>query len=236
MIESYKIENDIVTALDNLEGYVDYEYQDNVDEIFLQKNVIEKINTDIHNKKDDKKTKVFEFNLRFEKKNVIKYCILVTLLFVGMWAVILPKMPLLALAIALTSSVVSNGMIHLLNIPDKIKLQNQINADTLEIEELESLLEQEQTKLQELYNNKSKDKIIDNSDSFVEKNISRLDKINNLKELYRLCGYYAKKLIKYQEKGILRDKLDKSFTNEDLIIIENLIEEKCPQFVKSNKK
>ena len=83
-----------------------------------------------------------------------------------------------------------------------------------------------------IQNYKKDEKTVDKSSTFYEKNGIRLEKIDNLKKWYHICGYYSKKLIKYQEKGILRDKLNDSFSNEDLVIIENIIKEKGPQLVK----
>lgn len=235
MIQGYEIKNENVKAFDDDKGFINYKYQENIDDVFIQENIVNKIIDDITIKKLDKIQKEHGYNIRYSKKIQLISILSTTTLTTAICFIILYNIPLLALLFTLLISLSVNGILYLSALEPKNKLRNEINADTLEIEELEKLLEKEKTNLQELKNNKTKAKIIDKSNTFKERNKSRLEEIDNLKNLYRICGYYAKKLVKYQEKGILRDKMDDSFTEKDLVIIENVIKEKGPQLVKRKK-
>ena len=232
MIQDYEIKDENVKAYDDNKGFIDYEYQDNIDELFIQENVIEKLTMDIKNKKMDKIQNEHSYNIRYSKKSQLISILTTTVFCAAVYFIIMYNIPLLALTLTILTSLAGSGILYLIDLEPKNKLKNKIKADALEIEELEELLEKEKTNLQELKNSKTKDKIIDKSTTFKERNKSRLEEIDNLKNLYRICGYYAKKLVKHQEKGILKDKLDDSFTNEDMVIIENLIQEKGHQLIK----
>lgn len=232
MIEGYEIKDGKVKAnIDNID-IIEYDYQTNIDEIFIKENIIEKLVFDIFNKKCDKIQNIHKFNDNYSKKVLIHNLILTTTLFATIWFCVLPKMLIAALGASIASSLLINGVAFLLDIVPKNKLKKKINADTLEIEQLEEMLQKEKKKLEELKNNKSKDILLDKSNSFKENSNNKLKEIERLKNIYRICGYYAKELVKYQEKGILREKMDESFTNEDLNIIENIIREKGPQLTK----
>ena len=232
MIESYEIKDGKVKAnIDNMD-IKEYEYQSNIDEIFIKENIIEKLTLDIFNKKYDKIQSINKFNNYYSKKTYIYNFVLTTTLFSTIWFVIFYKLLLVALGAALASSLFINGIAYLLDIVPKNKLKNKIKADTLEIEKLEEILTQEKQKLKELKNNKSNEIFIDKSNTFKENCNNRLKEIDKLKNIYRICGYYAKELQKYQEKGILREKMDESFSNEDLNMIENIIKENNKQLIK----
>jgi len=235
MIQGYEIKDDNVKAFDDNKGFVDYNYQENIDDIFIQENVVEKIICDIKNKKIEKKQKEHSYNERYGKKFQIITILTIITVSLVFSSLLFYQIPLLALFAAILTSLVITGVLYLSELEVKKALINDIKADTLEIEGLEELLEKKKTNLQELKNNKTNDKLIDKSITFKERNKSRLEEIDNLKNLYRICGYYAKKLVKYQEKGILREKIDDSFDDKDLVIIESIIKEKGPTLLKSKK-
>lgn len=232
MIQDYKIKNGNILIYDDKKGFINCEYQDNIDEILIQENVIEKLIEDINKTKFDKIQDELHFNNNYSKKSKLITAIFNSSISLILSFLVFYSVPLFALILATLASIITNGVLFLADLEPKIELKNKINASTVEVEQLEKLLEKEQEKLNFLKNNKQKSKLVNKPHTFKERNKERLEEIDNLKELYRMCGYYAKKLLRYQEKGILKDKVDKSYTDDDLIIIENIIKEKGPQLVK----
>lgn len=232
MKQDYRIENEKIIVYDDIKGFLDYEYQNNIDKILIQENIVEKLNVDIYTKKMDKIQKESHFKIRYNKKVRIIEIIVSTSILALFSFGILHNFPLAAIIFTIIPSLLMNGSSYLYDLIPMNNLKKEINADTLSIEELEKLLKKEEKVLDELKNNK--EKTINNQNySFDKKeNNKRLEEIDNLKKIYYTCGYYAKKLMKYQKKDILKDKLCDDFNNEELDIIENIIKEKGPQLVK----
>lgn len=232
MIQDYEINNGKVTAYDNNKGFITYECQNNIEDILIQENVIEKITDDITAIKINQEEKETHLNNKFNKKRNIISIILGNIFIIALCFVTFYNVASLAITLSIIGSIIFNGGLFLLDLESKNELKNKINSNTLQIEQLEELLEEEKIKLKELKLDNKNDNYFGKSSDFKEKNKTKLEKIDELKNIYRICGYYAKNLIKYQEKGILKDKLDDSFTNEELSMIENLVIKKCPQLIK----
>lgn len=69
--------------------------------------------------------------------------------------------------------------------------------------------------------------------SIKEKQIKELkEKYNRLKELYYSTGYNMLDLYKYKNNGTLSKKLNKDYTENEIKIIENILEEKAKVLTK----
>lgn len=58
------------------------------------------------------------------------------------------------------------------------------------------------------------------------------EKYNRLKELYYSTGYNMLDLYKYKNNGTLSKKLNKDYTENEIKIIENILEEKAKVLTK----
>lgn len=235
MIQDYELINGRIIVCDDKVGFKTYENQSNIDEVLITENSIEKLNELITKAKFDKIEKQHKLNIKFNKKEILSSAIMSTLIFAILSCTILYFTPLVSIIITILGTAYFNFLLYHVDFDTKKSLKNEINAHTLEIEQLEKLLKDEEKRLEKLKNKKTEFCMTDKNLTFKERNTERLQKIDELKRLYKYCGYFAKKLIKYQQKGILKDKLDDSFSTNELAIIENLVKEKCPQLVKRKK-
>lgn len=224
MIQDYELINGRIIVWDDKVGFKTYENQSNIDEVLITENSIEKLNELITKAKFDKIQKQHKLNINFNKKEILSSTIISALMFAILSFTILYFNPLVSIIIIVLGTTYFNFLLYHVNFDTKKSLKNEINAHTLEIEQLEKLK-----------NKKTEFCITDKNLTFKERNTERLQRIDELKRLYKYCGYFAKKLVKYQEKGILKDKLNDSFSNDELAIIENLVTEKCKQLIKRKK-
>ena len=117
-------------------------------------------------------------------------------------------------------SIINNtvGLIYSKMIQKKLKM---LMAKSIELEYVENcrneIKEYEYSKIFE------KDNL-----SIKEKQIKELkEKYNRLKELYYSTGYNMLDLNKYKNNGTLSKKLNKDYTENEIKIIENILEEKA---------
>lgn len=115
------------------------------------------------------------------------------------------------------------GLIYSKMIQKKLKM---LMAKSIELEYVENcrneIKEYEYSKIFE------KDNL-----SIKEKQIKELkEKYNRLKELYYSTGYNMLDLYKYKNNGTLSKKLNKDYTENEIKIIENILEEKAKVLTK----
>lgn len=122
-------------------------------------------------------------------------------------------------------SIINNtvGLIYSKMIQKKLKM---LMAKSIELEYVENcrneIKEYEYSKIFE------KDNL-----SIKEKQIKELkEKYNRLKELYYSTGYNMIDLYKYKNNGTLSKKLNKDYTENEIKIIENILEEKAKVLTK----
>ena len=122
-------------------------------------------------------------------------------------------------------SIINNtvGLIYGKMIQKKLKM---LMAKSIELEYVENcrneIKEYEYSKIFE------KDNL-----SIKEKQIKELkEKYNRLKELYYSTGYNILDLYKYKNNGTLSKKLNKDYTENEIKIIENILEEKAKVLTK----
>ena len=114
MIQDYEIKNENVKAFDDNKGFIDYKYQDNIDDILIQENVVNKIIDDITNIKLDKILNEQSFNIRYNKTFQLISILNTTFLCAGICFILFYKIPLFALTLTILSSLGGNGILYLL--------------------------------------------------------------------------------------------------------------------------
>ena len=122
-------------------------------------------------------------------------------------------------------SIINNtvGLIYSKMIQKKLKV---LMAKSIELEYVENC----RNEIKEYEYSKIFDK--DNL-SIKEKQIKELkEKYNRLKELYYSTGYNIIDLNKYKNNGTLSKKLNKNYTENEIKIIENILEEKAKVLTK----
>ena len=122
-------------------------------------------------------------------------------------------------------SIINNtvGLIYSKMIQNKLKT---LMAKSIELEYVENC----RNEIKEYEYSKIFDK--DNL-SIKEKQIKELkEKYNRLKELYYSTGYNMIDLNKYKNNGTLSKKLNKDYTENEIKIIENILEEKAKVLTK----
>lgn len=122
-------------------------------------------------------------------------------------------------------SIINNtvGLIYSKMIEKKLKM---LMAKSIELEYVENC----RNEIKEYEYSKIFDK--DNL-SIKEKQIKELkEKYNRLKELYYSTGYNMIDLNKYKNNGTLSKKLNKDYTENEIKIIENILEEKAKVLTK----
>lgn len=122
-------------------------------------------------------------------------------------------------------SIINNtvGLIYSKMIQKKLKM---LMAKSIELEYVENC----RNEIKEYEYSKTFDK--DNL-SIKEKQIKELkEKYNRLKELYYSTGYNMLDLNKYKNNGTLSKKLNKDYTENEIKIIENILEEKAKVLTK----
>lgn len=122
-------------------------------------------------------------------------------------------------------SIINNtvGLIYSKMIQKKLKM---LMAKSIELEYVENC----RNEIKEYEYSKIFDK--DNL-SIKEKQIKELkEKYNRLKELYYSTGYNMIDLNKYKNNGTLSKKLNKNYTENEIKIIENILEEKAKVLTK----
>lgn len=241
MNKAYNFINDKAIVIDENGNCTQTEYYDNLHNVLVEENLIETIEKEIENLKDQKT------NIN-SSKSIKKYIPLASIL-VFLTILILPmfiggnsifinsifgKVNLLSftkiflgtffIPIALTYDYMIYSAIN-----QKIKTSTSIDY---KIDYLNKKLVEERQKLDELKNNKINTEK-DSTLKFAKVNdVEKLKQLKHYLELYGYLGYDTKKLYKYLEKGNLEKKLSKYCDNEDIELAKIFLEEKGPKLVK----
>lgn len=228
MITEYKKIYDKIIAHDDKKGIIKFEYQDNINEILNQKNVVEELENMIcglKNKKDFIEKYKDNFNMMiFDENYGIKGIALIFLAFiivlfaymlgVGVWGNFfrIVSIPVLLSAfptIIFQYKKYKNDMeLNLINVDEQIK-------------EFEETLEKEKELLVTLKNNNSKNnKDISNTKHIIDN--TKNNKLINIQKQKHLYETYRKWCSKIQEKKDLNFLIDSYINSEDLEIIKEM--------------
>jgi len=207
------------------------DYYDNIEEILIQENVIEQIENEIE--KIEQEMKYSSINKKFDKILVISSIIITIIFTLG-----LALSNTLSTGISFIESLISCYMAPILGgiITTYIYLirknDQKINkAQKIQIELLEKRLEEEKNKLnsiKKINNNEIKEEF------YVEKIFDKkvLEQLKKEIQLYYTCAYNENKFNKYYQNNQLQEKLENKYTDDEIELIEEYLEEKSKQLTK----
>lgn len=236
MIQDYEIKNGIVEAYDDSLGVINYELQDNIDEILIQENIVEQINKDLdssHTNISNLNDKIDNYNIKLEKlKKILYICLSITLFGFSFGLVINLIGSLIIALMGIIGGIISGWKMN--DVESEIKhLKKQITGLQLREEQLNNLLSIQKEKLNNLKSNKTNNTNVIKNKNFKSESKRKLDDIIHLKDLYYTIGYYINELKKYYVEGTLRKNLEPTvFSDKDLAIIEGIIIKKGHQLIK----
>ena len=210
------------------------QYQDNIEEILYEENVIESIG----NKRNELIYKKARINLKLKKKtNKVFRIILILSSIIS--AVIIPQTMISTTALLgvfhvkdvvtialLIASIAFNVFDVVSEKKEKENLRKETSAITCELEFLYKQLDKEKEKLEELNNNKTKENI---PEGLKISKINDRDLLENIKhnlELHYNLGYNLEKYYKYLEDGILEEKINEEYSQSDVDNAIEFLEEK----------
>ena len=210
------------------------QYQDNIEEILYEENVIESIG----NKRNELIYKKARINLKLKKKtNKVFRIILILSSIIS--AVIIPQTMISTTALLgvfhvkdvvtialLIASIAFNVFDVVSEKKEKENLRKETSAITCELEFLYKQLDKEKEKLEELNNNKTKENI---PEGLKISKINDRDLLENIKhnlELHYNLGYNLEQYYKYLEDGILEEKINEEYSQSDVDNAIEFLEEK----------
>lgn len=215
------------------------EYTDKIDEILVEENIIETLESDlfkVRNKyrKEKNREKSIKsskwFNLAMLITPIVAFQLTFRLLLgPGAAETMMEMHPLLTpfvKGIAVFFSITFGGAGFLTSFIDGINNQEKIRGLESEEKALERTLEEEKEKLKKL--NEEKQKQI-SSEKFFEKEVDDLEILRDMRDyigLYYDCGVNRKRYEKYYQEGTLEKKLSKHYTKEGIELIKEWLEEK----------
>lgn len=234
MITEYKYVNGKVVAIDDNAGLKEYEYQDNIDELLKQENIIEDIDNNLK-------------GLYFQKKCLEKYNNDFTVFFAneGFIPAIVYFLVTMGMFVLYTGVPILSGNIILKNvilawtlaiIPatlfqfKKHRKANELRLINLDaqIKEFEENLENEKQKLNELRENKKTKNISENTtDVTLYIDNSKIETLLNTKNSKRLYEYYRENCLKIKrmsENKELNVKLEDEFTPDEISRLNEMSE------------
>ena len=210
------------------------QYQDNIEEVLYQENVIESIK----NKRKELIYKKAEINLKLKKKsNNFFRTILISSSIIS--AVIIPQTMLNTAAligafqakdvvtIALLIAAITFNVCDIASEKkEKENLKNETSAITCELEFLYKQLVKEKEKLEELNNNKTKENMPEGLKISEINDRNLLESIKHNLELHYNLGYNLEKYYEYLEDGILEEKINEEYSQSDVEDAIEFLEEK----------
>lgn len=228
MINEYQCVNGKIVALDDKKGLKVYDYQDNIDSLLKQENIIENISENIEQLKKEKENILEEKNVdglslitnpRYCGKAFI--CLIVAFLIVfgdicfgtNSW---LLKIPALISALSFVPTFCNQYKKYMKDIDLK-----SLNID-LQLNELKEVLEEENQKLKQLKKDNTSSKIIDNESSISIDNskIDTISKIENRKKIYQ---FYRDNLIEIQKASEIK-RIENAFPRNNFIELKEISE------------
>ena len=210
------------------------QYQDNIEEILYEENVIESIG----NKRNELIHKKARINLKLKKKtNKVFRIILILSSIIS--AVIIPQTMLNTAAligafqakdvvtIALLIAAITFNVCDIASEKkEKENLKNETSAITCELEFLYKQLVKEKEKLEELNNNKTKENMPEGLKISEINDRNLLESIKHNLELHYNLGYNLEKYYEYLEDGILEEKINEEYSQSDVEDAIEFLEEK----------
>lgn len=226
MITEYKYVNGKIVAIDDNVGLKEYEYQDNIDELLKQENIVEDIDNNLkrlYNLKKYLEKYKNNFIVFFADEGVVPSIaqFLVTMVMMILYT----EVPALAGNIILKNVILAwiFAMIPTTLFQfKKYKKANELRLINLDeqIKEFEEKLENEKQKLNELRENKRAENISKNTTNetlYIDNSkIENFSNIKNRKRLYEYYREYCFKIKRMSEKRELNVMLEDEFTPEEI--------------------
>lgn len=199
------------------------DYRDNIDQVLITENIIEQM--ELEYQKLTEKLSKYSFNISFKKLTksifVLSSIPIILIVFPLIFGFInLTEVPLLGYIGAIgMPSVLSLFLTYQYN-----KNKNTKNAIEAQINFLKQNLSSESQKLNKLKKEKTKENEV--IQVYVSKrvdDICELKRLRNLLLMFYNYGYYFDKYQKHMEKGRLFTKLNKQYSEEEISIFEENI-------------
>ena len=212
MNKEYICEGSYAVVTDEFGDKKQMEYSENIEEILVQENLIEQMEIEL-------RTIIYarRHNNNISFKLLTKS--LIVLLAIPLILVIFPlilgfiNLNMISL-IELLSGILIPGYLGFFLIYEYNNTNKTNKGYENQIEFLKKQISLEQEKLNELKQNKAKKQKV-----AVSKRVNDIEELKKLKELllvYYNCGYYSDRYSKYLERGKLRTKLSKTFSEEQI--------------------
>ena len=228
----YKINKNKVIVSDDKLGKINYDYQDNLDDILIEENLIEEISKEIKISNEKLISAQTTLLTKFKKGKFLPLYVIEFIIPLIISGALLFNNSILIAMFILASSLSLMCITKVIELFDRLHLKNEINSLTLTIEELNKNLTFEKSKLKKLKRNKKNINNIEDVKVFELKNNHKLKKIRERINLYKMCGYCMEDLMKYQQSGTLRKRFEEDYTEEQLSEIEKIINEHGKKLVK----
>lgn len=244
MNKSYTYLDGKVIVIDDNNHQVLKEYQDNIDEILKEENIVERMKNEIkflNNKYDNlkniKNKKFFPYFTPFMIGTVYLFSFIFFNLMGHSDKIVESIFGEMQMDTLMTNFIVCYMLIPTIGI-DLLGFKNfkdkkkEFCATESKLEFLNKQIKEEEKKLSILKENKSREK---ENKEFRNVAISDKEKLQTLKYyllMYEDLGKNFDKYSKYYEKGILEDKLKSKFYSDDISYAKDYIEEKQKVMVK----
>jgi len=241
MNKEYICKDDKVLIIDENGKQKITDYSDNIEKILLQENEIEVIEENIKNLEKDIS--------KFKKKSKIKIFLPYIILFIITLAYSLILGNLISPTIntirfgeisstlffaPVTTTVLGIilGFFSLMDYIDEKSNKKDYDGKIVQLECLKKDLEDSKEYLNELKNDKT---VTISNTEFLRQDLNTVEYLKNFKaylSMYYDLGYNREKYYKYLQKGKLKDKLGKYYTDKGIEMVKEYLEEKGPQLVK----
>lgn len=228
------INNDTVVVLDENFNRQKREYSDNLNEILVTENIIEKLEKEknerennIINDKELKDMRIEESTM-FKKIGIVM-TILATIV-IHFSAAIKNvsyhiNIPMFDLQVASIFSISVYGAYSLIYHELKT-IPKRLQAETEALKFINNELKHQKEYLSKLIKEKVKRENISDELKFEKVNDEeRINEVNKKLELYYKCGYYYDKLLKLHDKDKLKEKISDYFEESEIEFAEKYIEE-----------
>lgn len=228
MKNEYIVKNDEVIVTDDKELKI-VEYQDNIEEIFKQENLIEEIEKELKSAEKGMK----DYNPKKPLKRVI---IIVLIPIVASFIIsMICQFPEDFFIPFFCFSAVICVMVSCSVYFEEKNHQKYCKGNKVIYEYLIKRLDKEKSKLQSLKDEKSKERISEKIDEPI-----KIDNVlfNEMNHKIELCYELGRKVSKYQrlyQKGNLNDELKKEYSIEDSEFIEKIVKEEAQKLEYSYK-
>ena len=224
-------------------NYKEMDYKDNIDEILVEENVIEKMNDKIEklenilkNKKERKRfipISLIDLLLAYIAMSAVVFALFGTNPFVSNIDTIFGSVKefyvyLVAISVV---AIPAFGIGFIKEYVDYKDDRAKYNALKIELDFLKSKIEKEKVKLETLRNAETKSNNLKGVTSSKVDDKEALEESKRYFELYRDLGFNLDKFNKYYKRGVLEDKLSK-FDEEFATITKEYYEENGPKLIK----